>query len=311
MTAPTGVAVIVPAYRAEATIGATLASVAGQTLRPAEVVVVDDGSDDATAAEARRWASVLPLTVVTQRNAGPAAARRRAMAEARSPLLALLDADDVWLPNHLEILVDAYRRGGGGIISANALSWRPGHGFSGRTWQARFPVPAPERQRLGILRSNFVFVGAVFAAPEAEAVGGFRDGFSGAEDWDLWIRMIRAGASVHGSATPTVLYRTTESSLTASARIHDVYSAVLEQARAEVVSDDERQVIDGRLRRLQARRHLAGAYAAAGAGRRPLARAEARRSAWGSPAMAVQAAGLLAAPATAARWGDRMRARRR
>jgi glycosyltransferase involved in cell wall biosynthesis len=311
MTARPGVAVIVPAYRAATTLGAVLASVAGQTLLPAEVVVVDDGSDDATAEVAERWTDLLPLTVVRQANAGPAAARRRAMEVAGSPLVALLDADDVWLPNHLGALADVFDRNGGGIVSANALSWRPGEGVAGRSWQDRYPVPAPDRQRLAILRRNFVFVGALFSADAAFAVGGFRDGFSGAEDWDLWIRMIRAGSVIHASTAPTVLYRTTDSSLTAGSRIHDVYAAVLERAREETTTDGERRVIDGRLRRLQARRHLAGSYAAARSGRRALARAEARQGAWGSPAMAVQAAGLLAAPATVARWGERLRARRR
>src|SRR5205814_2076225 len=103
----TAVAVVIAAYRAAPFIDAALASVAGQTRMPEEVVVVDDGSDDGTFEIASTWSAVLPLTVIRlTTNSGPAAARAAAIANCRSPLIALLDADDVWLPNHLAAMVD-------------------------------------------------------------------------------------------------------------------------------------------------------------------------------------------------------------
>jgi glycosyltransferase involved in cell wall biosynthesis len=296
---------------AASTVGAALASVASQSVPAAEVVVVDDGSSDATAEIAAQWSSVLPLTIVRQSNAGPAAARRRAMADITAPLVALLDADDIWLPDHLSSLVDAYQRQSGGIVSANALSWRPGEGVSARSWQERFPVPPPDEQRRRILLGNFVFVGALLNVDDARAVGGFRDGFSGAEDWDLWIRMVRAGVVVHPSRPATVLYRTSGAGLTAGAGIHGVYIAVLERARQETTDDGERTAIDRRLRWHHARRHLADAYVAAQNGQLWNARAEALRASMGSIPMAAQATGLMAAPAHVARWGARLRSQHR
>jgi glycosyltransferase involved in cell wall biosynthesis len=58
------VSVVIPAYQAAAVIDSSLASVAGQTIAPDEVVVVDDGSCDGTAPLAERWSRVLPLRVV-------------------------------------------------------------------------------------------------------------------------------------------------------------------------------------------------------------------------------------------------------
>jgi glycosyltransferase involved in cell wall biosynthesis len=88
--------VIVPAYEAGRTIADALASLLAQDPPPAEIVVVDDGSQDATAALAA--ATGPPVRVVRQANAGPAAATDRALTELSTPLVAGLDADDLWLP---------------------------------------------------------------------------------------------------------------------------------------------------------------------------------------------------------------------
>ena len=95
------VSVVIPAWNAAATIGETLESIARQTLPPGEVILVDDGSTDATAEAAQ---SAHPeIRVFRQRQAGPAAALNRGMRECSGSLLAFLDADDLWVPRKLEI----------------------------------------------------------------------------------------------------------------------------------------------------------------------------------------------------------------
>lgn len=91
---------IIPVCNGERFLGEALESVLGQTCRPFEIIVVDDGSTDGTAAVAAAYDP--RVRYVFQSNAGPAAARNRGLDLATGDLLAFLDADDVWLSEKLE-----------------------------------------------------------------------------------------------------------------------------------------------------------------------------------------------------------------
>jgi glycosyltransferase involved in cell wall biosynthesis len=94
---PLPISVVIPAYRAEASVAAAIASVRAQTRLPKEIIVVDDGSVDRTADIAR----ALGTSVYSQPNRGVAAARNTGIVHATQPWIALLDADDLWLPDKL------------------------------------------------------------------------------------------------------------------------------------------------------------------------------------------------------------------
>src|SRR5690349_10941528 len=101
------VAVVIAAFNAAACIDQALASVAMQSLAPDEVVVCDDCSTDGTADIAAGWSDRLRISVIrAPENGGPAVARDLAIAASSSPLIAVLDADDVMLPDHLATLVE-------------------------------------------------------------------------------------------------------------------------------------------------------------------------------------------------------------
>jgi glycosyltransferase involved in cell wall biosynthesis len=93
------VSCIVPVYNGEAWLAETIESILAQTHPPFEVIVVDDGSTDGTAARAQAFPP--PVRYVRQENAGPAAARNHGIAESRGAFLAFLDADDLWHPDKL------------------------------------------------------------------------------------------------------------------------------------------------------------------------------------------------------------------
>jgi glycosyltransferase involved in cell wall biosynthesis len=92
------ISVVIPAYNAARYLGDALASVAAQTRAPVEVIVVDDGSTDATA----EIAAAAGARVIRQANGGASAARNAGVAIAHSPWIAFLDADDRWLPRFIE-----------------------------------------------------------------------------------------------------------------------------------------------------------------------------------------------------------------
>ncbi len=95
------ISVLVPCYNAARYLADALDSALGQSPRPAEVIVVDDGSTDRSAEVARRYAA--DVVCVRQPNLGISAARNRALSLARGGMLAFLDADDVWPPGSLAV----------------------------------------------------------------------------------------------------------------------------------------------------------------------------------------------------------------
>ena len=98
------ISVVVPLYDKEREIARTLRSALAQTLRPREILVVDDGSTDRSAAIVAAIAAEDPhgtIRLIRQPNAGVSAARNRAIAEARGRWVALLDGDDLWRPGYL------------------------------------------------------------------------------------------------------------------------------------------------------------------------------------------------------------------
>ncbi|MCX5518803.1 glycosyltransferase family A protein [Kaistia defluvii] len=86
--------VIIPAFNATRTLADAIASLRGQTVPPARVLLVDDGSTDGTGDHARE----LGIDVIRQDNRGPGAACNLALQTVDTPITAYLDADDLWLP---------------------------------------------------------------------------------------------------------------------------------------------------------------------------------------------------------------------
>ena len=191
--APLDVSVIIPAYRAEATIGRALDSVAAQTLPPREVIVVDDGSPDNTSATAeacRTKMGDIALQVVRQENAGAGAARNHAVQKASSTLVAFLDADDEWLPEKLERSFDAIESNNLGLVSHNYVSVAPDGSVTPIDCAARFregPDPYATLYRKGYLATSTLMTRRDLVT----AAGGFDTSLTNAQDFDLWLAILQ------------------------------------------------------------------------------------------------------------------------
>jgi beta-1,4-mannosyltransferase len=200
------VSVVVAAFNREALIGRALASVFTQ--RPAlaaEVVVVDDGSTDGTAAEAERLGA---RVVRLERNRGAAAARNAGVEAATQPWIALLDSDDEWLPHLLASLWPL--RDDHVLVSGSSLSLgaEPSADRIGGV-----PVDRPLLLRSPaalVFPHNFVASSGVLVRRGAIiAAGGYRTDLRYAEDFDLWLRILRHGTGVVSPAVVSVYHRHT------------------------------------------------------------------------------------------------------
>ncbi len=100
----TGVGVAIPAYNAERWLAQAIDSLLAQTTAPGDILVLDDGSTDATAAVAERFGA--PVRVVSQPNAGIGAARNRAVELVRGEIVGFLDADDIYTPPSIAVRLE-------------------------------------------------------------------------------------------------------------------------------------------------------------------------------------------------------------
>lgn len=197
------VSIVMPAFRAAATIGAAVSGVLTQTVGAIELVVVDDGSDDATADIVSAHADPR-VRLIRQDNQGVAVARNIGIEAANAELIAFCDADDILLPRHVEAMLclNAPRT----IVTANAYWLFPG-GIDRRKLRHRGRFPAGPEQRQAILESNFVSTMSLFPKAVFRDIGPFDPDLRRAEDWDFWLRAILGGTTVVHQPVPHALYR--------------------------------------------------------------------------------------------------------
>jgi glycosyltransferase involved in cell wall biosynthesis len=194
------VTAIVPAYNRREMVARALSSIARQTASPAEVILVDDASEDRTAEAAERQGA---RVIRHDRNAGTAAARNSGLAGATQPWVALLDSDDEWLPHHLETLWTL--RDGHVLIAGAAAIEGAGprrltyHGPPDRDG-LRLDSPAPLLFPGNVIPAS----GAMLRRAPAVELGGFRPP-DGVEDLDLWVRLLERGSGFVAS-TITIVY---------------------------------------------------------------------------------------------------------
>jgi glycosyltransferase involved in cell wall biosynthesis len=198
------IGVVVAAYQAERFIDGALASLAAQTRRGDQVIVVDDCSSDRTAQRARSWGDRLPLSVLTlPTNRGAALARRAGIEALDTDLVTVLDADDAVLPDHLAVL-EAQLDPGPRAVGASGWFWTPGEALVDLYATTRLTLE-PDNQLAQLVIANPLFVATLFRRVDYDAAGGFVDGVH--EDWDLWVRMAAVGVQFSISSVPTFLYR--------------------------------------------------------------------------------------------------------
>jgi glycosyltransferase involved in cell wall biosynthesis len=212
------ISVIIPAYNAAAFVGNAIESALAQTYPPLEILVVDDGSQDATAQIVARYGA--PVRLIQQANGGTAAARNRAAREARGTWLAFLDADDTWLPEKLECQIPYTTSPNIGIVHCAST----GH---------RNKPALPDRISFDRLwEQNCIGNSSVLLRRSAfEQVGRFNEdrALMSVEDYNLWLRLAWAGWTIITCPGELWSYTPAEGSLSGQ---------VQRMARAEMTNVD-------------------------------------------------------------------------
>jgi glycosyltransferase involved in cell wall biosynthesis len=254
--------VAMPAYNAEATIAQAIRSVLAQTRDDFELIVVDDGSSDATPEIARSFDDPR-IRAVRQENQGLGAARNRAVADARGRYVSMLDSDDLWLPAYLETMgntLDADVRAGLAYTDAWVLDDETGR--IRKTTAMHYqdpPLPPPldplEFLRLLVVRGNFVFTSTTVRRSALRVLAGFNMLRTRAEDYELWLRVVANGYRAIRASGILAVYRKRSGSLSTDelAMVRGEREAIRRVIDEYAVPDDIRRLARDRLRHLDAR----------------------------------------------------------
>jgi Glycosyl transferase family 2 len=221
------ITLVIPSYKGEELIGKTLASIASGNELPTKVIVVDDGSDDATEVRVAQWAELLPIHYVgLPENVGVAEARNRGLHLVDTRYVGFLDGDDIVLPDHVRLIVDALEQSQG-LVNPSAMYWRPDGSLKPYSRPFRRERMSESNHLEELFHRNYMFSAAAAPTEVAQRLQGFRgfaEGGSGipepgtrglCEDWDMWLRIAAEGAPIVGVGPTTVLYRLRDQSINA------------------------------------------------------------------------------------------------
>lgn len=215
------ISVVIPAYNSADTIRETVESVLNQTFSDFEIIVIDDGSQDATLEILTRIQD-LRLKVFSYPNAGASTSRNRGLALARGKFIAFLDADDLWTPDKLEAQLNALQANPQASV---AYSWTDFIDKDGRFLWSGLHITVNGDALEKLLVVNFLENGSnpLIRKQALTEVGGFDPSLGSAEDWELWLRLAAYYQFV-AVPKPQILYRRTSSSKSANILRHEAAS---------------------------------------------------------------------------------------
>ena len=215
---PITISVVIPAYNAAHFLPRSLASAFAQTLPPHEVIVVDDGSTDSTAAIAEQ----LGARVIRQANAGQATARNTGIKAATGDWIALLDADDWWAPQKLARQAEV-------IHPDTVLVYTGARLVDGDGVRGTHRVFDPSTAARMLRYCNPIVPSSVLLRRQAlTAVGGFDVTAPPCEDWELWVRLLSLGSFVAVEEPLTQYWLSPQSSSASPERMLTATSRIIE-----------------------------------------------------------------------------------
>lgn len=200
------VSVVIPVYNNGPYIAAAVTSVLSQTRQPTEIIVVDDGSTDGTAAALQSYGN--RIKYVYQQNRGEPAARNRGIRESQSEHIAFLDGDDLWRANKLELQMSYLQQNPDCALAYTDMSTFDANGVIDASVKERFRMSLPSGRIFSALFMRALFgSGSVIIRRECvDKVGYFDEELLVGSDYEMWLRIARH-FDVGAVDQPLLMYR--------------------------------------------------------------------------------------------------------
>ncbi len=206
------ISIIMAAYNAERTISMAIESVLAQTYTNWELIVIDDGSEDATSSIVRGYEEPRIHLIQNDRNKGVSASRKEGMEEARGEWIAILDSDDKWLPDKLQKQLEAAASNEADIVfTGSAFMDYEGHL---KNWQLHVPRSISYRE---LLKQNLISNSSVLVKADLYRKY-YVSGDDLHEDYALWLSILGDGGRAYGIDEPLLVYRLAKTSKSGNKR---------------------------------------------------------------------------------------------
>jgi glycosyltransferase involved in cell wall biosynthesis len=181
------VSVVIPVHNAASFIEEAVESVLCQSVRPHQIIVVDDGSTDGTADILRTFGGRIQVT--SHRYGSAAASRNAGVARADGAWVAFLDADDVWLPEKLERQLALTADDRVGLVYTDRFNIGSRGNLPGIQSDIQPPYSGDVFLDVLVHGNRITLSSVIVRTALFRALGGFSETLRNAEDWDLWIRL--------------------------------------------------------------------------------------------------------------------------
>lgn len=250
------VSIVIPCYNSGAHLEEAVTSALAQTWPDVEVVIVDDGSTDPATIHLLQTACWPRTRISHQANAGPSAARNRAIYEARGDYILPLDADDTIEPEYVAKAVAVLdTRPEVGVVYCKARKF----GAETGVWML------PDYSLRELVIDNVIFVTAMYRKSDWMSIGGYNESLRhGVEDYEFWVKMVHQGCEVVQLDEQLFNYRIQKKSRTASFQknrenIISTYAGIF-RANVDFFATHAEYLFEHRFRLQDELTHLRGRY---------------------------------------------------
>lgn len=218
------ISIIMPAYNAENYIEKSIKSILNQTFNDWELIIIDDGSSDRTAEICKKYRRLdNRIIYLFQENLKQATARNNGLKFAKSDIIAFLDSDDLWLPNKLELTIFYFDLNKFDLIFTDSYFGNDDEIKIGSNLKKMNVIDSEyfgKKAIVQFIEHNRIPILTVLVKKQIiENINFFDSKCVPAEDYDLWLRLLKAGYRFKSISLPLSIYRVQENSSTASDRL--------------------------------------------------------------------------------------------